>query len=349
MKNLFLFIAFFTGFIFLSSCEKEEPEQPDQIDSFEDGVIISCEGAFGQGNAVVYFLDPAKQAYVPEIYRTVNQEPAGDVLQSITFENDNAYLVMNNSGQIIQATEKTFEKTGSIEGLSAPTEIDIEDGQGYIGSLYSQHILVADMNSLQVNDSIFLGEQSNRIFEDDNRLWILSQSDYQGRVKDHIYVINLTDHSVDSVKVGSHPTDWAIGDNDELYVYCRGNETGESPSIHAINTESPSTTQQVELAAPGGFFTKIAYDERENRVLIPLEDGIYAYQPGDNSISSTALINLDQITALYGLGVSPDDGDIYVGDAKDFNSAGVVAIYTSTGEAKGALQVGIGPNNFYFD
>lgn len=349
MKNVFLFIAIFSGLIFLSSCEKEKPDEPDQIDSFEDGVFISCEGAFGQGNAAVYFLDLTKMAYVPDIYKVVNQEPLGDVLHSITFEDNKAYLVINNSGKITQVSDNMFEKTGSIEGLSAPTEMEIEDGKGYIGSLYSQHVLVANMNTLKIEDSLFLGEQSNRIHENDDLLWVLSQSEYQGRTKDHIYFINLSDSTVDSVKVGSNPTDWAFGDNDELFVYCRGSESADGPAIYSINTDTPDLTKKIEVNAQNGFFSKIAYDKKQNRVLIQLEDGIYTYRSGDAAVNTTALIDLSEIESLYALDVSPDNGDIFVGDARDFNSAGAVYIYSGDGQPKTALQVGIGPNNFYFE
>src|SRR5690606_42062533 len=98
----------------------------------------------------------------------------------------------------------------------------------------------SDINTLSVTDSIFLGEQSNQIFEEDNRLWVLSQSEYQGRVKDHIYYVNLSDRSVDSVKVGSNPTNWALGDDEQLYVYCRGAESSDDPAIYSIGISSQS-------------------------------------------------------------------------------------------------------------
>jgi len=349
MKNVFLFMLLFLGVSLFWSCDKDDPAPPDTIESFDDGVFITCEGGFGLGNASIYFLDPQKMRYVPEIYHAVNQESVGDVLQSIDFHDDKAYLVVNNSGKISQVNKKTFLKTGAILGLSAPTEIDIEDGKGYIGSLYSQHILVADMSNLTITDSLYVGEQSNRIFEDDNRLWILSQSDYQGRTKDHIYYINLFDSSLDSIKVGSNPLDWAYNDNDQLFVYCQGVESGDGPAIYSIGTGALAVDQKIDVNAPRGFYSKIVYDEYQNRILIRLADGIYTFKPGDQNVSDSPLVSLGDVKNMYGLGVSPENGDIYVGDARDFSSAGMVYIYTGDGQPQSSLQVGVGPNHFYFE
>lgn len=350
MKNLILLLAILSSTFLIWSCEKEDATpQDDLIDSLREGVFISCEGAFGQGNAVVYFLDDRKSQIIPEVYNFVNQKLVGDVLHSMEFEDDKVYLVVNNSGKIIQVTRETFLETGVIEGLTAPTEMEVEDGKGYIGSLYSRHILVADINTLSVTDSIFLGEQSNQIFEEDNRLWVLSQSEYQGRVKDHIYYVNLSDRSVDSVKVGSNPTNWALGDDEQLYVYCRGAESSDDPAIYSIGISSQSMEHKTELDVPSDFYGRVAFDDAGDRLLIHLPGGVYTSQRGSGQLSGTPLIDLSQIQNLYGLDVDPDNGDIFIGDARDFSTSGTVNVFTSDGQPKGGFAAGIGPNHFYFE
>lgn len=349
MKNVFIIMMSFLGASLFWSCDKDDPAPPDTIESFENGVLITCEGGFGLGNATVYFLDPERMGYVPQIYNTVNQEPLGDVLTSISFDDDKAYLVVNNSGKIVQVKKNTFFKIGTIKGLSNPTEIEIEDDKGYIGSLFSRHILVADMNSLAIMDSIYIGEQSNRILEDDNRLWILSQSDWRGRAKDHIYYIDLSDSSLDSVKIGSNPMDWAYDDDNQLFVYCQGIDSGDGPAIYTIDTKTFAVKRKTEVNGTASFFSKIAFDEYQKRILIQLPDGIYTYKPGDAEVSGSPLIDLADVMNLYGLGVSPENGDIYVGDARDFSGAGMVYIYSREGQPKSSFQAGVGPNNFYFD
>lgn len=332
------------------SCIKDDPADPDDtIDSFDSGVFISCEGAFGQGNAQVYFLDLQRSEYVPGIFNFVNQKPVGDVLHSMTFEDDMVYLVVNNSGRIIEVSQTDFIETGAIEGLSAPTELEIESGKGYIGDLYAPHILVADMNSLSVTDTIMLGESSNEVWESEDNLWVLSQSAYQGRVKNHIYVVDLADYSVDSVAVGANPLKWAHNDAGQLFVFCQGSEQADAPSVYVINTVTRLVEQVVEIEAPDSYFSNLAYDERNDRLLVQLPEGVYTYQPGQASLSTAPLIGLQDVQFLYGMDVSPDNGDIYIGDARDFSSAGAVYIYAQDGQPVSTFPVGIGPNHFYFE
>lgn len=348
MNNRLLFLPILILFSILSSCEKESVDKPQEQEPFDDGVFISCEGAFGSGNATVYFLDPAQSVYYANIFNSTNNTLVGDVLQSIHFDNDKAYLVVNNSGKIIEVDDETFVQSRTIEGLSSPTEIVTSGNKGFIGSLYSQHILVTDLNSLTITDSLFLGVQSNKITEEDNHLWILSQSEYQGRVKNQLYSIDIANGQVDSIGIGSNPLDWAY-DDDRIYVYCQGEESVDDPGIYTINTVDHVVEKTTNLNVETGYFSKIAYDDYKERLLVQLSDGIYSYDPGSGTLSTSPLMTLADVQFLYALAISPDDGDIYVGDAKDFNSAGAVYIYSSDGQAKGSLPVGIGPNNFYFE
>ena len=350
MKNVFLFFTIVMASFLVTSCIKDDPADPDDtIDSFDSGVFISCEGAFGQGNAQVYFLDLQRSEYVPGIFNFANQKPIGDVLHSMTFEDDMVYLVVNNSGKIMEVSQTDFIETGAIEGLTAPTELEIVSDKGYIGDLYASKILVVDMNSLSVTDSIMLGESSNQVMESENNLWVLSQSEYQGRVKNHIYFVNLADYTVDSVAVGANPLQWAHNDADQLFVYCQGSEQADAPSVYVINTVTRLVEQVVEIEAPESYFSNLAYDDRNDRLLVQLPDGIYTYQPGQTNLSNDPLIDLQGVQFVYGMDVSPVNGDIYIGDARDFSSAGAVYIYAQDGQPVSTFPVGIGPNHFYFE
>ncbi|MCE1200460.1 MAG: hypothetical protein LWW85_15950, partial [Marinilabiliales bacterium] len=51
---------------------------------------------------------------------------------------------------------------------------------------------------------------------------------------------------------------------------------------------------------------------------------------------------------LYALGIDPLNGDIYLGDALDYQRPGVVKRYSSTGRLLDTFQVGIIPGRFCF-
>ena len=51
---------------------------------------------------------------------------------------------------------------------------------------------------------------------------------------------------------------------------------------------------------------------------------------------------------LYGIGVSPYNGDIYVADAVDYGQSGAVYRYDASGRLIDQFRVGINPNHFAF-
>jgi DNA-binding beta-propeller fold protein YncE len=51
---------------------------------------------------------------------------------------------------------------------------------------------------------------------------------------------------------------------------------------------------------------------------------------------------------LYGIGVNPHNGEIYVADAVDYSQSGVVYRYSESGTLLDKFRVGITPNGFAF-
>jgi len=351
MKKHSIYLLLLSAIMLFLSCEKDsnDPDEPI-IPTFDKGVIVTCEGAFGSGNATIHYLDPAESTIMADIYQTINQENVGDVLQSITFDDRYAYIVVNNSGQIILADRTTFEKEGTIGGLNAPTEIRLKDGKGYIGNLFNPYIKIADLGQSKVTDSLYAGVSSEKILIEGNTLFILSHSEYQGRVKDHIYTIDLNDGSLDSIQVSANPHEWAYNDqDDQLYLFCQGQFGEEPAAIFTINTVTAQVEEKSEIADAEGSFSQLAFDPTRQRVLISLNEGVYSYDITNHSLDNKALISLEEVQFLYALAVDPQSGDIYLGDALDFNQRGDIFIYDQDGDSKSTGKVGIAPNNFYFN
>src|SRR5690625_4139 len=94
MKKHSIYLLLLSAIMFFLSCEKDsnDPAEP-VIPTFDKGVSVTCEGAFGSGNATIHYPDPAESTIMADIYQTINQENVGDVLQSITFDDRYAYIV----------------------------------------------------------------------------------------------------------------------------------------------------------------------------------------------------------------------------------------------------------------
>lgn len=338
---------------FLTSCDNDpvDPGEQEPL-TFEDGVFISCEGAFGQGNATVQFLGLARQGNAGNIYKGINEEDLGDVLQSMSFYDGDVYLVMNGDSKIVVVDQKTFTKEAEITGFGSPRYLVEDNGMGYVTDYYDQKIQVVDMTSRVIVDSIDLGVESDQALKSGNLMWVVSPKQWMGRDKNHIYSVNLTDYTVDSLEVGWNPSTWAYDENsDMVYVYCSGKETdagGEGAQLVTVDLISGEVVNTHDLGYTNKLST-VAYDLFRDRVLFSQEDGIYTFDSNTATVSSSPIISLSgDLGGVYSIGVFPTSGEIFVGDANDFSGAGDIFIYETDGQFIEGYQVGIGPNGFYF-
>ncbi|GAA5221897.1 DUF5074 domain-containing protein [Membranihabitans marinus] len=339
--------------LFFTACSKDDPiiTEPEPV-QFENGIFVSCEGGFGSNNASIQFIDFTTATIYTNIYSAANNETAGDVLQSISFKDDAAYLVLNGSGKITEVEQATFTKTAEITGLSSPRYLEFSGDNGYVTNLYSPYIQVVDMTTLSVVDSIDIGEQSDKMILEDDEIFVLSPKEWQGRDKNHIYTVNLNDNSVDSIAIGWNPSDLAFDEaNDVLYIYCSGKEVDngdEGARIIGldIQTKTVVSTLDLDYTNKGAH---LAFDESNQRILFNRDNGIYIYDIATGQIAANALFLLDDVTYLYDLTVHPQTGEIFLGDAKDFSSAGEIRIYNEVGQLAIQNPVGVGPNGFYFE
>jgi hypothetical protein len=82
-------------------------------------------------------------------------------------------------------------------------------------------------------------------------------------------------------------------------------------------------------------------------ILYFIESGIRKMAITDNMIPALPFIEFAS-ASVYGLGVDPETGHIFVGDAKDFKSAGEVLIYNKSGDFVTSFAAGVAPSGFSF-
>jgi hypothetical protein len=75
--------------------------------------------------------------------------------------------------------------------------------------------------------------------------------------------------------------------------------------------------------------------------------GLFAMAANAGSFSGAALYQKSGEN-LYGLGIDPFNGDIYLANAKDYVSKGDIIVLTAAGKEKARFSSGIIPSGFLF-
>jgi hypothetical protein len=322
---------------------------------FSNGVFIVNEGQFLSANASVSFFHPAGDSVYNHVFLRANQVPLGDVAHSMLIREDEAFIVVNNSGKIYRTGRRDLAFRGKITGLTSPRYITIESNRenpkAYVSDLYSGYVTVVDPLDGTVLDSVMTSRNGERLSSEqmilhNGNLYVACWS--YGR---HILVIDTsTDRLVDSIEVGMQPNSmvkdkygciWVLSDGG----YPLGRMIQEPASLTRINTEDhhPETMKTWDdmMQSPADLCINSGRD-----TLYFISGDVYRVTLEMDGFSEPFIPHGGR--QFYSLGIHPEDGTVYVGDAVDYQQNGWVYRYYPDGSPIDSFRVGVNPGFFCF-
>jgi len=341
MKNLVKLLILIS---FVTSCKKT-PDVPPQNTTLSGGVFIVDEGNFMGGNGSLSFYSYDSLKVFNNLFYKANGRPLGDVPNSMIIKDDNAYIVVNNSGKIEVVDQSTLVSRATITGLISPLNmLLINDSKAYVSSLYSDSIAIINLSNNTISGHINIRRTSEAMLLYGTKAFV---SSWVGG--NEILVIDATNDSViDSIKVGSEPESMAADRDGMIWVLCDG---GYSPHENAklvkIDPASRSVVKTLVFPSKNSYPSCLRIDGlRQN--LYYLDNGVRTLDITSTEIPGTTFIIQQNGEYLYKLGINPLNGDILVTNAVDFSQPGYVSVYTSKGNLITTQQAGIAPGNMWF-
>ncbi len=327
-----------------SACRKDKPERPEGKPitiGNGHGVYITNEGNFQWGNASVSYYDITAGAATEDLYQPANGTALGDVCQSMCLYNGKAYIVVNNSRKVVVVDPHTFVASATIPGFSSPRYfLPVGNGKAYVTEMAGNKIRVVDLNTNSITGNIPCTGITQELVLAAGKAFVTNES------KRYVYIIDTaTDAITDSVAVSKGNNSIVLDANGKVWVACTGGG-GTQPALYRIDPQ----TAQTEASFPFGGAGNSPWRLRINGggdTLYFLNGGVYRLP-----ISGTAPIGSPFISSdgrnLYGLGVDPVNGDVYVADAVDYVQRGLVYRYGPDGILLGTFHAGIIPGGFCF-
>lgn len=356
MKKLFsIFCVLATAFV-LGGCNPSEEQPQDEANiEIDGGVYVLCEGLFSAGNSSLYHYNPDSKKVTADVFGVANDAKLGDTAQSLYMYNGLLFVVVNNSGVVFALDRTTGKVVGMIKNLLSPRFIAITPSgtKGYISQMYTNEVITFDPRTLERTGSVTLegvaGSEQMVVWAD--KLFIASWSN-----NNKITVLDTdTDQQIATFEVGVQPYSMVLDKNDTLWVVCDGgNEwselpegvTTEAPSLWKINAETHQTTKVLSFE-PGGYFRSRLAINGERDTLYFIYDAVWAIDVTTGNMPSEPLISIEG-WGQYGIGIDPVNEDVYIADAKDYESNGEVLRYNSEGELIDTFEVGLLPSKFAF-
>lgn len=352
MKNTIKFLTISLLLMFVAtSCSNDDDatNQTQPLGDYEDGIIVSAEG----GPSSISFISNDFSVVQNNVYATVNNEDLEVYLQSVGFNEEQAFIITDNANAITIVNRYTFEKEGVITaGLSTPRYIDFEDDKAYVSNWgdgfdpNDDFIAVIDLSSNTVETTIAVSEGPERVLAKDGKIYVSHKGGYSSN--NVISVIDTTDNSVSTIVVDDVPDEMFFNDSGMLYVLSEGKAawTGDETNASISKIDLATDTVVETLTFNGGEHPSLMYYD-EGVIYYILNNQVFELNETASTLPTTAIIDLESITP-YGMTVN--EGRLFVTDAKDFASLGDLLIYElNTGNLISTFEVGVNPSKIYFN
>jgi hypothetical protein len=360
VKTLLISLLFALPIAFISCEEDEENNKTDNKDNQPEKNIIDSayvvnEGAFQSTNATITLLNVDSNVSVTKnkLFNKANGWKLGDIAQSMSFHNDKAYIVVNNSQKMEIVDKRSFKSVAVMEGLSYPRQfMGISKNKGYLTDGSSSngknaHILVIDLNSYSIADSIEVGKGPESMLKKDKKVYVTNFGGYSTG-KTVSVIDSEADTLLENITVAEKPADIASGANGNIWVYCKGTYNTSSYTYNAklvkIDSESYETTTYDigEISSFGSYLMAISPDKET--IYYTGSDGIYAMDVNASDLPASASIE----EMPYGINVHPGNGNIFCLVSAGTNS-GYAIRYDTEYNLLDSTKVGISPNSVVFE
>ena len=337
MKFKNVFLGIFASALLLASCSNDDAIEKDvPLGAYDNGILVLNEGNFGTPNASVSYIANDFTAVNNIFGLENNDKKMGDVAQSISFSDDKAFIVLNNSNVVEVVNRYTFKSIATISGnLKGPRYSVVLNGKLYVTN--NKTLSVFDAKTFAYIQTIAIGKTAEKIVTANGKLYVMNGAFGSGNA---VTVINPSSNNAMSTITVENGVNSIEEKNGSVYVLC-GN--ADKTKLFKINTVTDVATSIESTTLKKALNMDIDGD----KIYYTKGTGVYAMALNATSFSETPLFSVadNNFSTFYGFNVI--DGKIYSADANGFTGAGIVKIYSATGSELKTVTVGMGPNSFY--
>lgn len=345
MKKLIYLVAVFT---LLISCNDSDDSPSLGNGNYYNSIWILNEGNFTKGNSTISVLKNGE--IENRVFANKNNSNLGDTAQSLDFDRDFAYIVVNHSNKIEVVNRYTFESVRTItDDLQNPRYITISDGYAYVtnwgdgSNPNDDYVAVIDLRNYS-SSKIPVAFGPEAILEEDGKIFVAHKGGFsQNNI---ITVIDEnTKRVIKTIEVGDMP-DSMVEEDGYLYVLSNGKpaytNAETNGAIHKIDTRDLTVKYSVPFL--GNKHPKFLRED-DGKMYFILDKSIYNLRDSGVGLNYTKLFDFTE--SAYGFNV--EDDRFYISDGKEFTSNGSIYIHNSNGQVLNEYSVGVGPNGFYWN
>ncbi len=354
-KKTQIILPLFLLFLAVASCMDYDPFDKKPFNINGNVLFITNEGNFQYGNASLSYYDMETRKVENDVFFRANGRKLGDVAQSMSIYDGNAYIVINNSGVVFVVDPRTLEVLRGISNLTSPRYVHfVSNTKAYITDLYAPIITIFNPETLQKTGTIDTkGHKSTEQMVQYGKYVFTNCWSYDNKI---LVIDTETDQVVDEITVGVQPTSLVIDKHNQIWTITDGGYEGspygyEGPALYKIDAATRIATK---------FYTFEKGKRASEVVLNGKRDTLYFISEDIWSMDVTAsrvpvrpfLKSPGKNNIFYGLTVDPYTSEVYVANAIDYQQQGIIYRFIpQNGQAVpvDTFKVGIIPGAFCFN
>lgn len=335
------------------------------------GFYLLNEGNMGSNKSTLDFFNFETGKYIRNIYAERNPEvpkEMGDVGNDIAIYGSKLYAVINASNKVEVMNAETTKRIGQVE-IPNCRYIKFHEGYAYITSYagpieinpnYTQKGYVAkvDTATLKIVDKCIVGFQPDELEILDGKIYVANSGGYMGtgnsagyeRTVSMIDIKSFTEDKRIDVAINLHRI--RADKQGNLWVTSRGDYFSKPAEIYIIDKDLKVVTDTIPIAASSMWMD----DDLLYVVSSAFSYITYEYEVSYSIIDTNTRKVITQnfitdgtdkeIEKPYGIMVNPKTKDIYVTDAGNYVTSGVLYCFDKNGKKKWDVLTGDIPAHF---
>lgn len=346
MKKSVLIIFVMSLFV-LNSCNKSvDPIIDPPALQQSSGVVIVSEGLFSQNNSSISYFSFKNNNVTQNVYALANNSAKlGDTANDMKILGDKGFIAVDQSFKIEIIDINSFKSLGMIDlsTYGEPREISLIDStMGFVTVWNSSGDGVVKFNpsTMIVIGSLAVGSKPEGIANNGKYLFVANSG---WGADSTVSVIDAAQFSVvKTLIVGINPNS-VIEDNGEIYVISTGSFSGgNTGGIYKIDRSTLTVTASNGL--PGNPSNAAVVG---NDILIINSSGIIKLNSNNLSIIDSTFIKGSDVnpifSSIYSIAYDQTQQKLFLGNPKDFQQNGEVAVYDLSGNELSRFNCGINP------
>lgn len=326
MKKTILLTFLFTTLLF--SCKKDKPPVATTIvttptNTANSFLLVCNEGNFRTGTASISRIETDGSVTL-DMFKTTNNRPLGDVVQSITYIDNKYYIAVNGSAKIEVVNASDFKSITTIRGISSPRYImPIGNNRAYVSNLKltntTNYVYEINSETITITDSIMINGWSEKMVQVGNKVYITNVTN------NYLYVINTLTNTIEStITLSEAVTDIAKDNVNNVWVLC-GDYNTQPNTVAYVNTSTNTVTKTINFITDSNFM-HIVYDATHDDIYL-LNGDILKLNKTTNAFQTVVSKGTH---VFYNFNIDAKNNQLILCDALDFSQRGYVYKYDLT-------------------